>query len=128
MHGTWPTIELIYSSDKIRYTHLLTGRENKFSKINFRNSIFTLISENYSFRKFPAIRYKVMFDEFPKHFVTLLPLLCVIGELSMSNFHRLKEVLVEIKRIDLKNRVEEFEKKLAATRRIPLNATVKQSM
>ena len=71
---------------------------------------------------------EVMFDEFPKHFVTHLPLLCVIGELSMNNFHRLKEVLVEIKRIDLKNRVEEFEKKLAATRRIPLNATVKQSM
>ena len=46
----------------------------------------------------------------------------------MNDFRRLKEVLMQIKRIDLKNKVEEFEKKVAATKRIPLCATVKRSM
>ena len=30
----------------------------KFPKINFQNSIFDSISENYSFQKLPAIQYK----------------------------------------------------------------------
>ena len=55
-------------------------------------------------------------------------LLCIIGELSINDFRRLKEVLVEIKRIDLKNKVDEFEKRVSATRRIPLRAATKQSM
>lgn len=54
--------------------------------------------------------------------------MCVTGELSINDFRRLKELLVQIKRVDLKNRVDEFEKKIAATRRIPLCSTVKQSM
>lgn len=51
-----------------------------------------------------------------------------IGELSTNDFRRLKELLVELKRIDLKNRVEEFEKKIGATGRIALQSSTKQSM
>ena len=53
--------------------------------------------------------------------------LCFIGEMSINDFRRLKEVLVEIHRIDLKNKVEEFEKKVAATGKIPLRSAIKQS-
>ena len=55
-------------------------------------------------------------------------IMCFIGEMSIHNFHRLKEVLVELHRIDLKKKVEEFEKKVGATRRIPLHSAIKQSM
>ena len=55
-------------------------------------------------------------------------LLCVIGELSINDFRRLKEVLVQIKRIDLKNKVDEFEKRVSATRTTPLCAATRQSM
>ena len=48
--------------------YLRVGR-TKFSKINFRNSIFTLISENYSFQKFPAIWYNVISLQSPLHLV-----------------------------------------------------------
>ena len=51
-----------------------------------------------------------------------------IGELSINNFTRLKEVLVTLKRIDLKNRVEEFEKKIASTRRVVLHSKPKRGM
>ena len=54
--------------------------------------------------------------------------MCAVGELSINDFRRLKEVLVQLKRIDLKNKVEEFEKKVVATRRIPLCSTIKQGM
>ena len=54
--------------------------------------------------------------------------LCAIGELSINDFRRLKEVLEQLKRIDLKNKVDEFEKKVSATRRLPLRAATKQSM
>lgn len=47
--------------------------------------------------------------------------------MSINDFRRLKEVLAEIHRIDLRKKVEEFEKKVAATRRIPLHSTIKQS-
>lgn len=54
--------------------------------------------------------------------------MCLTGEMSINDFRRLKEFLVQLHRIDLKNKVEEFEKKVAATRRIPLRSTIKQSM
>ena len=56
------------------------------------------------------------------------PIMCLIGEMSINDFRRLKEVLVELHRIDLKKKVEEFEKKVGATRRIPLHSAIKQSM
>jgi len=50
------------------------------------------------------------------------------GELSINNFHRLKEVLVELKRIDLQKRVIEFEQKISATRRVVLQSKPKQGV
>ena len=51
-----------------------------------------------------------------------------VGELSFNDFHCLKKILAQIKTMDLKHEVEEFEKKIGATRRIPLYSTIKKSM
>ena len=55
VHGTWSTRVIKF----IMRAYIRVG-STKFLKINFRNSIFNLISKNYSFQKFLTIQYIVL--------------------------------------------------------------------